>query len=79
MISFFFQEKDVERGECSLAAVTGIVNNPKLLLWTKQVTVHSAVVCLVAKPLNRSEAKGDHALIQNLLLSNVNYFVFYAN
>ena len=43
MISFF-QEKDVERGECSLAAVTGIVNNPKLLLWTQQVTVHGAVL-----------------------------------
>ena len=30
--------------------------------------VHFTVVCLVAKPLNRSEAKGDHVMIQTLLL-----------
>ena len=30
--------------------------------------VHFIVACLVAKPLNRSEAKGDLAMIQTLLL-----------
>ena len=30
--------------------------------------VHFTVVCLVAKPLNRSEAKGDLVMIQTLLL-----------
>ena len=30
--------------------------------------VHFTVACLVAKPLNRSEAKGDLAMIQTLLL-----------
>ena len=30
--------------------------------------VHFTVVCLVAKPLNRSKAKGDLVMIQTLLL-----------
>ena len=33
----------------------------------KCTIVHFAVVCLVAKPLNRSEAKGDLIMIQILL------------
>ena len=37
--------------------------------------VHFTVACLVAKPLNRSEAKGDLVMIQTSLFSNANYFV----
>ena len=48
----------------------------KLLRPLKSHTiVHLTFVCLVAKPFNRSEAKGDLVMIQILLLSNVNCLV----
>ena len=37
--------------------------------------VHFTVECLVAKPLNKSEAKVDLVVIQTFCFSNVNYFV----
>ena len=37
--------------------------------------VHFTVACLVAKPLNRSEAKGDFVMIQPCWFLNANYFV----
>ena len=43
-----------------------------------RIIVHFAAVCLVAKPLNRSEVKVDLFRIQTLLLfkcKNANYFV----
>ena len=41
-----------------------------------EVTIlHFTVVCLVAKPLNRSEATGDIVVIQTMLLSYVNHSV----
>ena len=41
--------------------------------------VHFTVVCLVAKPLNRSEAKGDLVMIQTLLLFKGKLPCCYAN
>ena len=38
--------------------------------------VHFTVVCLVAKPLNRSETKGDLVMIQTLLYY-VKFFLFW--
>ena len=37
--------------------------------------VHFTVACLVTKPFNRSEAKGDLVMIQTWLLSKVNCLV----
>ena len=40
------------------------------------IIVHFTVACLVAKSLNRSEAKGDLGMIQKrCCFSNTNYFV----
>ena len=36
---------------------------------------HFTAACLVAKPLNRSEAKGDFVTIQPCWFLNANYFV----
>ena len=41
--------------------------------------VHFTVVCLVAKSLNRSEAKGDHVMIQTLLLLKCKLICYHAN
>ena len=41
--------------------------------------VHFTVVCLVAKPLNRSEAKGDLVMIQTLLLLKCKLICYHAN
>ena len=41
--------------------------------------VHFTVVCLVAKPLNRSEAKGDLVMIQTLLLFKCKLLCYHAN
>ena len=41
--------------------------------------VHFTVVCLVAKPLNRSEAKGDLVMIQTLLLLKCKLSCYHAN
>ena len=46
---------------------------------TCRPTVHFIVTCLVAKPLNRSEAMGDLAMIQTLLLFKCNWFCYHAN
>ena len=43
------------------------------------IIVHFTVVCLVAKPLNRSEAKGDHVMIQTLLLLKCKLICYHAN
>ena len=40
--------------------------------------VHFTVVCLVAKPLNRSEAKGDLVMIQTLLLLKSKLLCYHA-
>ena len=41
--------------------------------------VHFTVVCLVAKPLNRNEAKGDPVMIQALLLFKCKSLCYHAN
>ena len=41
--------------------------------------VHFTVVCLVAKPLNRSDAKGDLVMIQTLLLLKCKLICYHAN
>ena len=41
--------------------------------------VHFTVVCLVAKPLNRNEAKGDLVMIQTLLLFKCKLLCYHAN
>ena len=41
--------------------------------------VHFTVACLVAKALNKSEAKGDLIMKDKLLLSNVSYVVIMLN
>ena len=41
--------------------------------------VHFTVVCLVAKPLNRNEAKGDPVMIQALLLFKCKLLCYHAN
>ena len=41
--------------------------------------VHFKVVCLVAKPLNRNEAKGDLVMIQTLLLFKCKLLCYHAN
>ena len=43
------------------------------------IIVHFTVVCLVAKPLNRSEAKGDLVMIQTLLLLKCKLSCYHAN
>ena len=41
--------------------------------------VHFTVICLVAKPLNRSEALGDLVLIQTLLLFKCKLLCYHIN
>ena len=41
--------------------------------------VHFTVACLVAKSLNRSEAKGDLVMIQTLLLFKCKFLCYHAN
>ena len=41
--------------------------------------VHFTVVCLVAKSLNRSEAKGDLVMIQTLQLLKCKLICYHAN
>ena len=41
--------------------------------------VHFTVVCLVAKPLNRNEAKGDLVMIQTFLLFKCKLLYYHAN
>ena len=41
--------------------------------------VHFTVACLVAKPLNRSEAKGDLVMIQTLLLFKCKLLCYHVN
>ena len=43
------------------------------------IIVHFTVVCLVAKPLNRSEAKGDLVMLQTLLLLKCKLICYHAN
>ena len=40
--------------------------------------VHFTVMCLVAKPLNRNEAKGDLVMIQTLLLFKCRLLCYHA-
>ena len=44
-----------------------------------QSIVRFTVVCLVAKPLNRNEAKGDLVMIQTLLLFKCKLLCYHAN
>ena len=41
--------------------------------------VHFKVVCLVAKPLNRNEAKGDLVMIQTFLLFKYKLLCYHAS
>ena len=50
----------------------------KMFMYTILI-VHFTVVCLVAKPLNRSEAKGDLVMIQTLLLFKCKLICYHAN
>ena len=56
-----------------------LFSNFGIKLSSKQKIVHFTVVCLVAKPLNRNEAKGDLVMIQTLLLFKGKLFCFHAN
>ena len=49
------------------------------LRFGRQGIVHFTVVCLVAKPLNRNEAKGDLVMIQTLLLFKCKLLCYHAN
>ena len=51
----------------------------KILNKTGFRIVHFTVVCLVAKPLNWSEAKGDLVMIQTLLLLKCKLICYHAN
>ena len=53
-----------------------IQGNLKMLSFA---IVHFTVVCLVAKPLNRSEAKGDLVMIQTLLLFKCKLLCYHVN
>ena len=41
----------------------------------KNIVAHFTVACLVAKPLNKSEAKGDLVIIKSCCFSNVNFYL----
>ena len=41
--------------------------------------VHFKVVCLIAKPLNRNEAKGDLVMIQTFLLFKYKLLCYHAS
>ena len=45
---------------------------------TMPVNSHFAVVCLLAKPLNRSQANGDFVMIQKLRLFKCKFLNCYA-
>ena len=47
-------------------------------MYTETI-VHFTVVSLVAKPLNRNEAKGDLVMIQTLLLFKCKLLCYHAN
>ena len=52
--------------------------------WTEKprcinTIVHFTVVCLVTKPLNRNEAKGDLVMIQTLLCFKCKLLCYHAN
>ena len=47
--------------------------------FKKDAIVHFTVVCLVAKPLNRSEARVDFVVIQTLLLFICKSLCYHAN
>ena len=49
----------------TLTLLTVLHTFPMVLTWR---IVHFTVACLVAKPLNRSEAKDDLVMMQTLLL-----------
>ena len=49
------------------------------VLFKIPVILHFTVVCLVAKPLNRSEATGDLVVIQTMLLFIRKSFCYHAN
>ena len=50
-----------------------------LFLLIFSTIVHFTVVCLVAKPLYRSEAKGDLVMLQTLLLLKCKLICYHAN
>ena len=60
-------------------SVLGALKNRKIFVNHKVSIVHFTVVCLVAKPLNRSEAKGDLVMIQTLLLLKCKLICYHAN
>ena len=49
------------------------------LILDETTIAHFTVACLVAKPLNRSEAKGDLVMIQTLLLFKCKLLCYHAN
>ena len=55
------------------------LSNYRCLITANCPTVHFTVVCLVAKPLNRNEAKGDLVMIQTLLLFKCRLLCYHAN
>ena len=58
-----------------------ISGDHKLTIWKTgiQLIVHFTVVRLVAKPLNRNEAKSDLVMIQTLLLFKFKLLCYHAN
>ena len=68
--------------EVQIKKMTNEYKDPLLLIAghiTLQTIVHFTVVCLVTKPLNRSEAKGDLVMIQTLLLFKCKLLYYHAN
>ena len=64
----------------SLLNVTAVFLNKRWGRLIDKYVLHFTVVCLVAKPLNRSEARVDFGMKQTLLLFRyVNYSVSIAN
>ena len=56
-----------------------VINEQGTQIWELIAIVHFTVVCLVAKPLDRSEAKGDLVMIQTLLLLKCKLICYHAN
>ena len=77
-----YSKKMVELGELHYHTLTtsmGFKQSFNSCLEIYSLIVHFTVVCLVAKPLNRNEGKGDLVMIQTLLLFKCKLLCYHAN